>query len=254
MHVTRGKARRKKDYMVRYYPESRFGGFTDIDGTIAFYTRVQSLVEPSHLVLDVGCGRGAHQDDPVPVRRALRVFQGRCKRVIGVDVDGQAADNPFLDEFRRIKGSGWPVEDASVDVCIADNVVEHLRDPPQFFAECRRTLRSGGYLCIRTPNARNYISVFAKSVPNAFHKAVLGKVLYAKKDEEDIFPTRYRCNTKRRLRRRLDEHGFEHCVYGYEAEPYHLGFSRLAYVCGVLHQRLAPNGLKTTIFAFARRS
>jgi hypothetical protein len=50
-----------------------------------------------------------------------------------------------------------------------------------------------------------------------------------------------------------DQHGFDHCVYGYEAEPYHLGFSRLAYFCGVLHQRLAPGLCKTTLFAFARK-
>ena len=31
----------------RFYPESRFGGFTDIDGTIAFYTRVHSQLTPA---------------------------------------------------------------------------------------------------------------------------------------------------------------------------------------------------------------
>lgn len=48
----------RRDYMGLYYPESRFGGFTDVDGTVAFYTRVQSLVEAGSVVLDVGCGRG----------------------------------------------------------------------------------------------------------------------------------------------------------------------------------------------------
>ena len=42
----------------RFYPESRFGGFTDVDGTIAFYARVHSQLTPSSVVLDVGCGRG----------------------------------------------------------------------------------------------------------------------------------------------------------------------------------------------------
>jgi len=30
--------------METFYPESRFGGFTQIDGTVAFYSRVQALV------------------------------------------------------------------------------------------------------------------------------------------------------------------------------------------------------------------
>jgi SAM-dependent methyltransferase len=245
--------RRKKDYMGRYYPESRFGGFTEVDGTIAFYTRVRSLLDPAAVVLDVGCGRGAYAQDAVRVRSDLRVCQGRCKRVIGIDVDRQAAENPFLDEFRLIEGDRWPVEDGSITMALCDDVLEHIEQPEQFFSECRRTIRPGGYLCLRTSNALNYISLFARLIPNRLHTTVLDKVLYAKRKHQDTFPTVYRCNTIRRTRKMLDRYGFEHCVYGYEAEPYHLGFSRLAYLCGVLHQRLAPGFLKATIFAFAKR-
>lgn len=50
------------DNKERFYPEARFGGFTDIDGTIAFFNRVNSLIETSSVVLDVGCGRGAYAE------------------------------------------------------------------------------------------------------------------------------------------------------------------------------------------------
>ncbi len=50
----------------RFYPESRYGGFTDIDGTVAFFARVNALLRPSFTVLDFGCGRGSHIDDPAP--------------------------------------------------------------------------------------------------------------------------------------------------------------------------------------------
>jgi SAM-dependent methyltransferase len=239
--------------MALYYPESRFGGFTGVDGTIAFYIRVQSLVESSSVVLDVGCGRGACMDDPVRVRRELRVFKGKCKRVVGIDIDPRAGENPFVDEFRLIEGDRWPVEDGSVDVCISDSVLEHIGDPERFFAECGRVIRPGGYLCIRTMNSLNYIALFARLIPARFHKAVLRKALCGHRKEEDGFPTMYRCNTKRGICRMLDQHGFEHCVYGYEAEPYHLSFSHVSYLCGVLHQRLAPRLFKGMIFAFARR-
>lgn len=243
----------QKDYLGLYYPESRFGGFTGVDSTIAFYTRVQSLVNPSSVVLDVGCGRGAYAEDPVRVRRELRTFRGKCKRVIGIDVDRQARENPFLDEFRLIEGDRWPVEDAAIDVAVCDHVLEHIGQPERFFAECRRTIKPGGCLCVRTPNALNYISLLAKLVPNRFHARVLDKVLSTTKKHEDTFPTAYRCNTTWRMRQMLDRCGFEHCVYTYEAEPYHLGFCRWAYLCGVLHQRFAPRLLKAMIFAFARR-
>jgi SAM-dependent methyltransferase len=239
--------------MGLYYPESRFGGFTGVDGTIAFYLRVQALVEPSAVVLDVGCGRGAGAEDPVRIRRELRTFRGKCARVIGIDVDPQAGTNPFVDEFRSIEGDRWPVDDESVDVCVCDNVLEHVGRPELFFAQCRRVVKPGGYLCIRTTNSRNYIGVLARLIPERFHRAVLGKVLSGHRKEEDGFPTVYKCNTRGRIRRMLDRHGFEHCVYGHEAEPYHLSFSRALYLCGVLHQRLAPGFFMGNLLAFARR-
>jgi SAM-dependent methyltransferase len=243
----------RKDYLGRYYPESRFGGFTRVDGTIAFYIRVQALLGPCATVLDVGCGRGAYMDDPIRVRRDLRVFRGKCARVIGIDVDPQAGSNPLVDEFRLIKGDRWPVADASVDLCVCDSVLEHVEDTEGFFAECGRVIKPAGHLCIRTSNSWNYIAIAAGLIPDRFHKRVLRKALCGQKKEEDCFPTVYRCNTKGRIRRMLDKHGFEHCVYGYEAEPYHLSFSRASYLCGVIHQRLAPSFFKSNIFVFARR-
>lgn len=190
------------DYKAVYYPESRFGGFSNIDGTIAFYLRVNALVGPWSTVLDVGCGRGSHGEDPIPLRRELRILKGRCKKVIGIDVDESARQNPFLDEFRLTEGRKWPLEDESVDVCICDSVLEHIADPDAFFAECQRVLRPAGYLCIRTPNVLSYVGLASKIIPNRFHAAVAAKVQGARK-QEDVFPTRYACNTKWKLRRLL---------------------------------------------------
>jgi len=50
----------------KWYPERRFGGFTHVDGTVVFYTRVNSLLDRSTVVLDMGCGRGVAAEDPVP--------------------------------------------------------------------------------------------------------------------------------------------------------------------------------------------
>ncbi len=243
----------KKDYMSRYYPESRFGGFTDVDGSIAFYLRVQSLMTPSSVVLDVGCGRGARAQDPVSIRRDLCLLRGKCQRVLGIDVDKRITGNPFVDEYRPIEGDGWPVEDETVDVCVSNSVLEHVPSPAQFFSECRRVIKPGGYLCIRTPNALNYISIASRLIPDRFQVAVLKKVSDTERHEEDIFPTLFRCNTRRKIRKMLDSHGFEHCVYGFEAEPYHLSLCRLTYWLGVMHQRLSPNFLKSTLFVFAKK-
>ncbi len=234
-----------------FYPEVRFGGFTDIDGTVAFYNRVNSLIDPSFVILDVGCGRGASSGDSVRLRKNLRILKGKVSKVIGIDVDQCAQDNPFLDEFNLIRGDVWPISSSSIDLIICDNVLEHIGNPDQFFAEITRVLKNGGFLCIRTPNRWSYFALAATLIPDRYHSKVLSIVQDGRK-EEDVFPTVYRCNSLRKLKRIMKKTGFECVVYGYEAEPSYLSFSKSAYFLGVLHQRFAPGFLKPAIFAFGR--
>jgi SAM-dependent methyltransferase len=233
-----------------YYPETRFGGFTDVDGTFVFYRRVRSFLNASSIVVDFGCGAGETLANGATDRRSIR---GSVARVIGLDVDPAAMSNPRVDEARLLASGSWPVETGSVDLCLCDNVLEHLPDPAAFFSECRRVLKSGGHVCIRTPNLLSYFGLISKLVPNRYHTRVARRV-QEHRNEADVFPTLYRCNTLRGIRRMLSAHGFEHVVYGYEAEPSYLEFSRLAYFLGVLHQRHAPKAFRVAIFAFGRLS
>ena len=237
--------------MQRFYPEAKFGGFTDIDGTVAFFGRVAALVNRDSVVLDVGCGRGAFADDPVALRKNLRILQGRAARVIGIDVDRGAKDNPFLDEFHLIESDGWPVDDDSIDLIVCDFVLEHIDDPPRFFSEIRRVLKDGGFLCIRTPNRWSYVALMACLIPNKYHSKVVSVAQDGRK-AEDVFPTVFKCNTIGKLRGMMRRHGFDAVVYGYESEPSYLSFSTFAYFLGVLHQRLAPGFLKPALFAFGK--
>lgn len=240
-------------YLETFYPEAAYGGFSRVDGTVAFFSRVNALLEPGFTILDVGCGRGEYAEDPVPFRRDMRVLRGKCKTVIGIDVDEAAGTNPYIDQFALINGKVWPVGDEAVDLCVTDHVVEHIADVQGFFSECARVLRPGGYLCIRTPNSRSYVSLAARLVPNRHHARVLGTVQERRK-AEDVFPTLYRCNTRGALGRAMTSAGFERCaVYAHEAEPAYLNFSSVMYRLGVIHQRLSPGAIKPVLFAFARK-
>lgn len=83
----------------RFYPEIGAGGFSRIDGTVAFYNRVNALLKKEAVVLDYGAGRGfGHVEDPCEYRRSLCNFRSRIASVIGVDVDEAVMQNPALDE------------------------------------------------------------------------------------------------------------------------------------------------------------
>lgn len=238
---------------TRFHPEAEFGGFTDLDSTVVFYSRVQQLLNAEAIAVDVGCGRGTQADDPVRLRKDLRILRGKCRQVIGIDVDPHAAGNPFVDEFRLIEPSGtWPLEDASADLAVADFVLEHVQDPDSFFSEAARVLRPGGVVCIRTINAWSYMALASRLVPNGMHERLLRQV-QPERPAEDIFPTVYRCNNVPALRRALRTHGFDAAVYGTEAEPAYLRFSPVLYSLGLVHGRLAPSWFRVGLIAWGRR-
>ena len=235
-----------------FYPESRFGGFSDVDGTLAFYLRVNSLLKPDFQVLDLGCGRGAYGEDQVHIRRELRILKGKVRKITGLDVDPAARSNPFIDEFHLLDGPRWPVEDASLDLVLSDHVLEHLSHPEAFFSEAHRVLRPGGLICLRTTNVWSYVALASRLVPNRLHGQVLEKVK-AGQNQVDVFPTLYRCNSLPKIRAQLKRCGLEGVAYGYGPEPSYLSFSRLAYWLGVLYGRLVPRFFQPVLFVFAQK-
>jgi SAM-dependent methyltransferase len=235
-----------------YYPEVAFGGFSDADGKVAFFTRVHALLEPSHVVVDAGCGRGGHAEDPVVFRRRLGQLRGKCRRVIGIDLEPPNPGNPLIDEFRQIVDDRWPLDDESVDLCISVHVLEHVERPERFFSECARVLRPRGVLCLCTPNAFGYPALAARLIPNRWHAAMM-RMLGGKSSFEDVFPTRYRCNTAGKIKSAMRRQGFAPCVYPWAGEPGYLRFSRISYFLGVLFHRYAPRVFMPTLLAFGRK-
>ncbi|MCZ8380448.1 class I SAM-dependent methyltransferase [Mycobacterium sp. CPCC 205372] len=97
-------------------------------------------------VLEAGCGEGYGADLIADVAR----------RVIGLDYD-EATVAHVRARYPRIEMhhgnlAALPLPDASVDVVVNFQVIEHLWDQPQFVAECLRVLRPSGVLLMSTPN------------------------------------------------------------------------------------------------------
>jgi ubiquinone/menaquinone biosynthesis C-methylase UbiE len=236
------------------YPELAYGGYSRCDGNVAFYARVNALLTPESHVLDIGCGRGAFLDDTsAPWRNALRNFKGRARHVTGIDVDQNAERNPTLDSFQLLTElDQWPIEDGSIDLAVSSYVLEHVEHPTTFMSECSRVMKPGGYICHATPNKHSYISLIASLIPNRLHGGITSKV-QSNRAVEDVFPTFYRCNTKRTIIRSMEQAGFDVTVVRHEAEPAYLHFSKIAYRLGVIAHRLMPPPLASTLLIYARK-
>jgi SAM-dependent methyltransferase len=237
----------------RFYPEAQFGGFSRVDGTVAFLTRVHALTPPDGVVLDVGCGRGEGTEDLSAYRARLCDLRAPKRRVIGIDVDSAARDNPIVDEFRLMAiGAPWPVDSGTVDLAISRSVIEHVDDVPHFFSELARVLRPGGILAAHTTNVLSYPGIASRLMPNRLHARVIS-IAQPGREERDIFPTVYRCNTVWKLRAAIKTAGLDGVVYGIEAEPSYLQFSMIAYAAGVLAHRIIPSTFSSRLMVFARK-
>ncbi|MET0899400.1 MAG: class I SAM-dependent methyltransferase [Mycobacterium sp.] len=97
-------------------------------------------------VLEAGFGEGYGAD----------LLAGVARSVVGVDYDESAVAHVRA-RYPRVKAiqgnlADLPLPDASVDVVVNLQVIEHLWDQSQFVGECRRVLRPGGLLLMSTPN------------------------------------------------------------------------------------------------------
>ncbi len=97
-------------------------------------------------VLEAGCGEGYGADLIADVAR----------RVVAVDYDAATVAHvrsryPRV-EVMQANLATLPLPDASVDVVVNFQVIEHLWDQAQFVAECARVLRPAGLLMVSTPN------------------------------------------------------------------------------------------------------
>ncbi len=99
-------------------------------------------------IVDVGCGEGTATD------LVQQLDPGNT--VIGVDWSAMALVQARARGLLVIQGgvdaSGLPLPDASADVVIMSELIEHLVDTDAAVEEARRILRPDGILLLSTPN------------------------------------------------------------------------------------------------------
>jgi ubiquinone biosynthesis O-methyltransferase len=116
-------------------------------------------------VLDAGCGVGYGAAELARV----------AGRVTGVDIAADAIEYarehyPAANiRFEQASATALPFDDASFDLVVAFEVIEHLEDWRGFLAEACRVLTPSGQLIVSTPNRLYYTESRGAHGANPFH-------------------------------------------------------------------------------------
>ena len=106
---------------------------------LAAWLREEAKAAVGARVLDVGCG----------VKPYFPFFEPFASEYVGVDTD-----NPQADLVGAVES--LPVEDASFDLVLCNQVLEHCADPPRAVRELRRVVRDGGRVLASTHGVQVY--------------------------------------------------------------------------------------------------
>jgi 2-polyprenyl-3-methyl-5-hydroxy-6-metoxy-1,4-benzoquinol methylase len=100
--------------------------------------------------LDIGPGKGLYS----------KWLRSHNCRVSCLDIDSS------LEEYYRNLGCTFktadlrkeplPFDENHFDLIWCSHVIEHLREPLDFLEECKRVLKPGGYLILRTPDIQKF--------------------------------------------------------------------------------------------------
>jgi len=131
---------------------------------LARYAFAARLARGKH-VLDAGCGSGYGSGE----------LAKSAASVLGVDQSADAVvfarENYRLPNLRFVQASvkSLPHPDASFDLVVAFEVIEHLEHWREFLLEVRRVLVPAGQFIVSTPNKLYYAETRERAGPNPFH-------------------------------------------------------------------------------------
>lgn len=235
-----------------YQPfRNHFCSFSPTDGAIDFYLRVNTLTNLEGTYLDYGAGRAKwFEDDYGTLHRSLRHMQGKFREVIAADIDPVVMENRSADRCMLIENNQIDLEDGSVDVIVADYVIEHVEDPSTFVAEIGRILKPGGWFCARTPHKMHYVALADRIIPEKLAGPILHRAQPMRK-EQDVFPKAYRLNTMGDITRAF--RSWNNRSYTRRTTPRYYFGSRPVYEVMDFAHRLLPKEISGNIMVFTQK-
>jgi ubiquinone/menaquinone biosynthesis C-methylase UbiE len=181
-------------------------GYFDPD---AWYeATVERLVTKDCSWIDVGGGKTIFPEN----RSLSAALSQRCNLLVGVDPSDNILVNPYVTE--RIKCTLEQYQsDRCFELATLRMVAEHIQTPEAAVESLGRIVKPGGRVVVYTPNRWSPVSIAAAIIPFSLHSP-LTRFLWQTK-AEDVFPTVYRMNTRKRLQALFQQGGFKEIGFLY---------------------------------------
>lgn len=158
-----------------------------------FYQWVNEESVSDKVLLNVGCGS----------KSVLLPLYPKFSKVIGLDIDEKALSS-HQGLTGRIVGTmeNIPLPESSVDIMVAEWVLEHLPKPGRAFEEISRVLKPGGCFILLTPNLYSPMIMGGKILKFLLGEERISRLVFflTGRPEEETFCHYYLANTKSQLR------------------------------------------------------
>ncbi len=153
--------------MAEFTGERVIPGEVDVDllnEHLARYTFAARLARGKR-VLDAGCGAGYGSAELAQAAHCV-VGIDRAPEAVGFAREHYRLANL---SFAQASCTAMPYPDASFDLVVAFEVIEHLEDWGEFLREARRVLAPNGQFIVSTPNKAYYTESRGAEGANPFH-------------------------------------------------------------------------------------
>ena len=174
-----------------------------------YQAAVEQLVTEECRWIDVGGGKSIFPHEP----RLSNELAQRCKYLVGVDPSDNIHQNELVDERHQCTIEQFHCEEP-FDLATLRMVAEHIEQPETVVTTLAEQIRPGGHVVIYTPHKWSVLSILAHLIPDSLH-ATLARLAAPDRQDEDVFPTCFRMNTRKQLNSLFERGGFREVAFSY---------------------------------------